>query len=143
MPDTDIVSDDFFAAAGERADALRALDALIRDTIPKLAADRHLMPMGRYDLLSYGMYHYTYASGREGDWPAVGLANQKNYISLYVSCVSDDGNYLAEQYGKRLGKVSCGKSCIRFKKLEDLNLDEIANILRETETWWRAQPKPE
>jgi hypothetical protein len=59
----------------------------------------------------------------------VALASQKNYMSLYV-CAVEDGEYLAEKYGNKLGKVSVGKSCIRFKKLEDLNLPALNKVLQ-------------
>ncbi len=64
------------------------------------------------------------------DWPVIALASQKNYISLYVCCITD-GQYLAERNKKELGKVSVGKSCIRFKKLEDLNLPALKKLLKE------------
>ena len=61
----------------------------------------------------------------------ISLASQKNYISLYV-CSVVDGQYLAEKYKDQLGKVSVGKSCIRFKQLEDLNLDMVKKLLVES-----------
>lgn len=63
------------------------------------------------------------------DWPTVALASQKNYISLYV-CAVEDGKYIAEKYRAKLGKVSVGKSCIRFKKLEDLSIPELKKVLK-------------
>ncbi len=80
-----------------------------------------LKPHIIHGMLGYGLYHYKYASGREGDWFVVGLASQKNYVSLYIRAYDKDG-YLAENNQSRLGKVSVGRSCIRFKELEDLNL---------------------
>lgn len=59
----------------------------------------------------------------------VSLANQKQYMSLYV-CALTEGKYIAETFAKELGKVSVGKSCIRFKKIEDLNLKTLATVLR-------------
>ena len=79
--------------------------------------------------IGYGAYHYRYASGREGDWFPIGLANNKRYVSLYI-CASDEDGYLAEANAERLGKVSVGRSCIRFKRLEDLNLDVAAELSR-------------
>lgn len=67
-------------------------------------------------------------SGREGDWPVISLASQKNYISVYV-CSVKDGKYLAEAYSEKLGKVSTGKSCIRFKKIDDIKLDVLKELL--------------
>ena len=81
-------------------------------------------------MLGYGKFHYKYASGREGDTSVIGLASQKNYISLYI-LAEKDGVYLAEANKEKLGKVSVGKSCIRFKKLEDLNL-KVAMQLAKT-----------
>jgi hypothetical protein len=47
---------------------------------------------------------------------------------LYV-CAVHNGEYLAEKHAKELGKVSVGKSCIRFKKVEDLNLPVLKKII--------------
>src|SRR5687767_4423509 len=54
------------------------------------------------------------------------LASQKNYMALYV-CESD----IVKAHLAQLGKVSCGKGCIRFKRLSDLNLKAVESILRE------------
>lgn len=99
----------------------------VHQTITKAVPD--LKPHIVYGMIGYGLYHYKYASGREGDWPIIALANQKNYISVYMSCADKDG-YLAENNKNRLGKVSVGKSCIRFKKLEDINLDVLEELAK-------------
>ena len=80
-------------------------------------------------VIGYGSYHYRYASGREGNWFPIGLANNKQYVSLYI-CAADDDGYLAEANAGRLGKVSVGKSCIRFKRLEDLDLEVAVELSR-------------
>ena len=54
------------------------------------------------------------------------LASQKNYLALYV-CESD----IVKAHLAELGKVSCGKGCIRFKRLADLNLNAVESILKE------------
>jgi Domain of unknown function (DU1801) len=79
--------------------------------------------------IGYGTYHYRYASGREGDWFPIGLTNNKRYVSLYI-CASDDDGYLAESNAERLGKVNVGKSCVRFTKLDDLDLDVAGELCR-------------
>jgi hypothetical protein len=81
--------------------------------------------------LGYGKYRYKYESGREGDTGVVTLASQKLYISLYLGC-PDDGEFLAEKNKARLGKVSTGKCCIRFKKLANLNLDVAMELVEES-----------
>lgn len=81
-------------------------------------------------MLGYGPYHYKYASGREGDSAIVSLASQKNHISIYI-CATDGDEYIAEKNKARLGKVSVGRSCIRFKKLEDLNLPVAMEVVKQ------------
>lgn len=103
---------------------VRALHELIRATVPQLA------PTMEFGMLGYGKYHYRYATGREGDSTVVGLASNKNYISLYVQAVDPDGGYLAERYADRLPKASIGRSCIRFKRLSDVDTDVLAQVLR-------------
>lgn len=83
-----------------------------------------------YSGVAYQIFPYKYASGREGIWPLISFAAQKNYISLYVIATRDN-QYLAELYGKKLGKVSCGKSCIRFKRYEDLDEENLSILLKE------------
>ena len=104
-----------------RAD-VQALDRLIRKAAPKLK------PHVRSGMLGYGPYRYKYASGREGESAVIGLASQKNHISLYF-CTMEDGEYLAEKNKDKLGKVSVGRSCVRFKKLADLNLKGATELI--------------
>jgi uncharacterized protein DUF1801 len=81
-------------------------------------------------MLGYGRFHYRYASGREGDASLIALSSRKQYISLYVLC-THDGGYLAEQYADRLPKASIGKSCVRFKRTADVDLDVLRELLTE------------
>lgn len=57
------------------------------------------------------------------------FSESKNYVSVYV-CSIHDGKYLAEMYAKELGKVSVGKSCIRFKRLEDIHLPTLKKVIQ-------------
>lgn len=107
-----------------RRDAVQAVHDTVRAAAPELEA-----AMWSEKIIAYGTYHYRYASGREGDWFPIGLANNKGYVSLYI-CAADEDGYLAEQNADRLGKVSVGKSCIRFKRLEDIDLDVVAELSR-------------
>ncbi len=80
------------------------------------------------NMLGYGSFPYKNYKKEMVEWPIVALASQKNYMSIYV-CSIEGGEYLAEKYADKLGKVSIGKSCIRFKKLDDLNLPELKEVL--------------
>lgn len=118
--------EEYMAALEEpRKSMIEQLHRLILETAPDL--DPHI----RNGMLGYGHYHYKYASGREGDWFKVGLASNKNYISLYI-CAVVNGQYLAETYRSKLPKASIGKSCIRFKRLDDLDIEIIQEMLRIT-----------
>jgi hypothetical protein len=118
--------DEYIAKLPEpRRAEIAKVDRLIRQTLPRL--DRR---MG-YGMIGYGPFHYKYPSGREGDWFRIGLASQKSYISLYA-CGADDRGYVAERYRKELPRASIGKSCVRFKKLEDLDIAALKRLLRET-----------
>ena len=63
-------------------------------------------------------------------WPLIGLTAQKRHLSLYV-CAVVDGKYLAESRADRLGKVSCGKSCIRFTSLDQVDVAELRALVRD------------
>jgi hypothetical protein len=81
-------------------------------------------------MIGYGSFHYKSVSGREGDWCNVALASQKNYISVYI-CASDGKEYVAEKYKEALPKANIGRSCIRFKKTEDIDLEILKKALIE------------
>lgn len=83
-----------------------------------------------YNMIGYGTFTYRNYKNEHVEWPLIALASQKQYISLYV-CTVEDGEYIAEKYRSKLGKVSIGKSCIRFKKLSDINTDELIRLLAE------------
>ena len=118
--------DEYIAALEEpHREQIRELHRLIRETAPQLE------PTVVSGMLGYGMYHYTYASGREGDWPILALASRKHYISLYA-CAAVDGEYVAELYRDRLPKANIGKSCVRFRKFKDLDRDALADLIRQT-----------
>lgn len=126
MPD-DI--DAWFAAAGDREGELRRVDALVTAAAPGI--DRQLVSVGSTAMLGYGLMPYRPKSAKETTmWPLISLAAQKRHLSLYVSAVVD-GGYLAESRAERLGKVSCGKSCIRFTSLDRVDTDELSTLVRD------------
>jgi hypothetical protein len=107
----------------ERKEPLLFLHKFIQKVAPSLK------PNFVYNMPGYGSFKYTNSKKEVLDWPTIALASQKNYMSLYV-CSIDKGEYLAEKYKNNLGKVSVGKSCIRFKKLSDLNLETLEKIIK-------------
>ena len=118
--------EEYFAAAGDREPELRKLDAFIREHAPDLPP---VLSKGMGAMLGYGEQPYQTRSRKEPvDWPVVALAAQKRHISLYL-CALEDGEYVAEKYAAELGSVNCGKSCVRFTKLDKINRDGLAKIL--------------
>ncbi|MEQ1849702.1 MAG: DUF1801 domain-containing protein [Candidatus Peribacteraceae bacterium] len=111
----------------ERKEPILFLHTLIQKISPKLKS--HFA----YNMLGYGSFPYLNYKKEKIQWPIVALASQKQYTSLYV-CALDGKKYLAEKYKKELGKVSVGKSYIRFKRLEDLHLPTVKKILKEAAT---------
>jgi Domain of unknown function (DU1801) len=118
----------FIEALSEpRRSEIRELDALIRKTAPKLE------PFVLSGTLGYGRYRYRGASGREGEWFRIGLASNKASISLHVMAAEGDG-YLTESYADRLPKADIGRSCVRFKKPEDVDLRVLKELIRKGAT---------
>ena len=119
---------EYIAAVDEkRRSDIEALDALIRTHAPELE------PTIMGGMLGYGPFHYRYASGREGDACKLAIANNASYISLYCFA-SDAKGYVAERYLDRLPKADIGKSCVRFKKLADLDEEGLVALIEETAT---------
>ncbi len=111
------------AVPKDRKELVLFLHNFIQKSVPKLKS--HFA----YNMLGYGSFPYRNYKNEQITWPTVALANQKNYVSIYV-CSVENGKYIAEKYKKELGKVSVGKSCIRFKKIEDVNLPALKKILQ-------------
>ncbi|WP_336028951.1 DUF1801 domain-containing protein [Geodermatophilus sp. FMUSA9-8] len=121
--------EEWFAAAGPREAELRRVDALVREAASGL--DRQLVPVGAGQVLGYGLMPYRPRSARETtQWPLVSLAAQKRHLSLYV-CAVVDGTYLPEARAERLGRASCGKSCVRFTSLDRVDAGELAALVRD------------
>jgi hypothetical protein len=120
---------DYLNKIGERAEDLAKMDQLILKHAKNLEPSVFSGLSGSW--LAYGMVPYQTKSMKEpSEWPLLALAAQKNYLALYA-CVVVDGEYIAERYGTNLGKVNCGKSCIRFKKYSDLDEKTLIKMLNE------------
>jgi Domain of unknown function (DU1801) len=111
------------ALPDDRRDAVRTVHQRVHAEVPGLEVRMW------NNFIGYGTYRYRLSNGKENEWFVIGLTNQKRYVSLYI-CAADDDGYLAEQNAERLGKVNVGKSCVRFTKLENLDLDVAAELCR-------------
>lgn len=76
-------------------------------------------------IIGYGQYHYRYRSGREGDWMVTGFSPRKQALSIYI--MPGFGRYTALM--KRLGKYRTGVSCLYVRKLEDVDVDVLRELV--------------
>jgi hypothetical protein len=83
-------------------------------------------------IIGYGDYSYERSDRKTAEWFIVGLAQQKQYISVYVNAADEDG-YLTEQYADTLGKAKIGKSSISFTSLDDIHLDVLLDLITKAE----------
>ena len=102
-----------------QADA-RTLDALFRDNtgwVPRMWGPT---------IIGYGQYHYTYESGRSGNFLATGFSPRRANLSIYIMPGYTDFQHILD----RLGKHKLGKSCLSINKLADVDLDAVADLIR-------------
>lgn len=77
-------------------------------------------------IVGYGSYHYIYDSGREGDMCRAGFSARKNALTLYcMSGFSQQDDLLG-----KLGSHKIGKSCLYIKKLSDIDMDILTQIIQ-------------
>jgi len=77
------------------------------------------------NIVGYGKYHFKYASGREGEWFAAGFSPRVQSLTLYI--MSGFRQYASLM--KKLGKHTTGKSCLYIKRLDDIDLDVLEELV--------------
>jgi hypothetical protein len=82
-------------------------------------------------IIAFGMYHYVYESGREGDAPKIGLSNRKQAIVLYGLHISDEShpNYALLS---KLGTHKTGKGCLYITRLTNVDMTILEQMVRST-----------
>ncbi len=89
-------------------------------------------------IVGFGSYHYKYASGREGDFMAVGFAPRKQNITLYIMA----GFSRYEDLMNKLGKYKTGKSCLYIKKLDDVDQNILKRLIFESVNYIKNKTWP-
>ena len=79
--------------------------------------------------IGYGFYVIKYADGKTREFYQIGLSANKTGISVYILGI-EDKKYLAQTYGKKIGKASVSGYCIKFKTLKDINIDILEAAIR-------------
>ena len=119
----------------DRRASIEAVRKVILSSIEKKKIEEGM----QYGMIGYYIPHSIYPNGYHCDprqpLPYICLASQKNYMSLYMMSIygelGDPQDFQAA-WAKTGKKLDMGKSCIRFKKVEDLALDVIADAVRAT-----------
>ena len=79
--------------------------------------------------IGYGSYSIKYANGEIRDFYQIGISANTTGISVYIMGIKDK-TYLAQTYGKKIGKASVSGYCIKFKTLKDINIDILEAAIR-------------
>jgi hypothetical protein len=79
--------------------------------------------------IGYGFQTIKYADGKTREFYQIGISANTTGISVYILGI-EDKNYLAQTYGKELGKASVTGYCIKFKTLKDINIDILEAAIR-------------
>jgi hypothetical protein len=131
---------------------MKSSAATVKDYLASLPADRRLviesvrdvilknLPEGYVETIQYGMLAYVvpldlypagYLNRKTEPLPYAALASQKNYMSLYLMGVyaGPDASWFRDAYKASGKKPDIGKSCVRFRKLEDLPLDVVGQAV--------------
>ena len=123
--ETDLSVDDYMAQIGNdqrRKDCKAILDIMTRLSghEPKIWGTK--LSSG---IVGFGRYHYKYESGREGDMPRVGFSSRVQAISVYIMPGYQD----FDDELSRLGKYKIGKSCLYIKRLSDVDVSVLEEII--------------
>ncbi len=115
----------------ERREAIQRVREVIFKNLPEGFEERM-----QYGMINYVVPHSLYPPGYHTNpkiaLPFAALASQKHYMALYV--LGPDGDpetvrWFKEAYAASGKKLDMGKSCVRFKKLEDLPLDVVGELM--------------
>ena len=79
-------------------------------------------------IVGFGSYHYKYKSGREGNWFLTGFSPRKQNLTLYIMAGFSGYDDLLQD----LGKYKTGKSCLYINKIEDVDLDVLRELVKQS-----------
>ncbi len=79
-------------------------------------------------MVGFGTYHHKYESGREGDWFVAGFSPRKQNLTLYIMA----GFSRYDELLSKLGKFKTGKSCLYIKKIEDVDLTTLKELITQS-----------
>ena len=122
MRRTDASVEGFLARVpdGRRREDARRLAAIMQEITGEPAA------MWGTSIVGFGVYHYRYASGHEGDAPLASFSPRSQHLAIYLVGVFGDRHRSALA---RLGPHKTGKGCLYVKRLDDVDLDALRELI--------------
>lgn len=115
----------------DRREAVRKLRETFRANLPEGYEEGM-----QYGMIGYYVPHSVYPPGYHCDpkqpVPFAGIANQKQYVSVYLMCIYMDPaltERFVGEYGKTGKKLDMGKGCVRFKKMDDIPYDLLGETI--------------
>lgn len=116
----------------ERRAALQAVRKVIRDNLGEGYAEGM-----QYGMIGYFVPHSVYPPGYHCDpkqpLPFMSIASQKNHMAIYMFCIYSspaEQQWFHDAWARTGKKLDMGKSCVRFKKVEDLALDVVGKAVK-------------
>src|SRR5579859_1289641 len=129
----------------ERKSDLVKVHKLMTKAAPSLKRHVHKgTPAGeagmRMKMIGYGKLRYAIKSGETVEWPVIGVALQKNYISVYVT-MTKAGKPLASTYRGKLGELRMGGNNFSFVRFDDLKPTALSALFAEAARIFRKDPE--
>ncbi|MEX2499989.1 MAG: DUF1801 domain-containing protein [Wenzhouxiangellaceae bacterium] len=125
---------DAFLEGVEGEDPRKAADCRALIEIMQRATGEAPRMWGK-SMVGFGSYHYRYESGREGDWFLVGFSPRKREMTLYIMA----GFSRYDELMKQLGKHRTGKSCLYIKRLDDIDIDVLEQLVAASVEYMRQK----
>ncbi len=116
----------------DRREAIQAVREVILKNLPRGYAEGM-----QYGMIGYFVPHSVYPPGYHCDpkqpLPFAGLASQKNHMAIYLMCIYSNAEqeaWFREAWAKTGKKLDMGKSCVRFKKIENVAINVIGQAIK-------------
>ena len=127
---TDINPRDYVAAIDNPA--ARADSEILLEMMARITGES--AKMWGPSIVGFGSYHYKYESGREGDFFVAGFASRKSGLVVYLLGQFSEQTKLLE----KLGKHKMGKSCLYIKRLANIDMDVLEDLITKSVAAIRA-----
>ncbi len=116
----------------DRREAIQTLRQIVLDNLDERVVETMASGMIGY-CVPHSVYPAGYHCNPKQPLPFMNIASQKNHMALYMFCLYTDADDLAwfeKAWAKTGKKLDMGKSCLRFKKLDDLALNVIGQMVK-------------